>query len=111
MGPERIEADFVCVPETNAAEALAALPLGPVAVLRSTVQPGTTDQLAKELARPVLFMPEFLREATAKWDTLNPHLILIGTHDRELGEWLSSIFASLMTKTVSRRLPKWSSCR
>ncbi len=110
-GAERIEADFVCVPETNAAEALAALPLGPVAVLRSTVQPGTTDQLAKELARPVLFMPEFLREATAKWDTLNPHLILIGTHDRELGEWLSSIFASLMTKTVSRRLPKWSSCR
>ena len=32
-GAERIEADFVCVPETNAAEALAALPLGPVAVL------------------------------------------------------------------------------
>ena len=100
MDAENIDVDFVCVPEAFAAEALGALPEGSVAVLRSTVPPGTTDRLAKTLGRPVLFMPEFLREATSKWDTLNPHLILIGTHDPELGDKVSSIFASLMTRTA-----------
>lgn len=95
-----IDVDFVCVPEAFAAEAVTGLPEGSIIVLRSTVTPGTTDRLATELGRPLLFMPEFLREATAAWDALNPNLVLIGSHDEEAGNLVGSIFAPLMSKVV-----------
>lgn len=49
--------------------------------IRSTVVPGTTDAIAKELGRPVVFVPEFLREATATTDALYPDKMVIGTHN------------------------------
>lgn len=95
-----IDVDFVCVPEAFAADAVTSLPEGSTIVLRSTVTPGTTDRLATELGRPLLFMPEFLREATAAWDALNPNLVLIGAHDEETGNRVGSIFTPLMAKVV-----------
>lgn len=99
-GATDIEVDFVCVPEAFAAEAVTGLQNASVIVLRSTVTPGTTDRLATELGRPLLFMPEFLREATAAWDALNPNLVLIGSHDNDTGNLVGSIFAPLMSKVV-----------
>ena len=95
-----IDVDFVCVPEAFAAEAITSLPDGSTIVLRSTVIPGTTDRLATELGRPLLFMPEFLREATAAWDALNPNLVLIGSHDAETGNLVGSIFTPLLAKVI-----------
>jgi UDPglucose 6-dehydrogenase len=95
-----VAVDFICVPEADAAEAITGLSGGSIVVLRSTVTPGTTDRLAMELGRPLLFMPEFLREATANWDALNPHLVLIGSHDEEAGTLVAGIFSPLMSNVV-----------
>lgn len=97
---EGVMVDFVCVPETFIEEALAVLPESPVAVIRSTVPPGTTDRLSEAYGRQFAFMPEFLREATAQWDALNPEFILIGCYDREKGAILSEIFAPLMVQVI-----------
>jgi GDP-mannose 6-dehydrogenase len=58
-------------------------------VLRSTMLPGSTEQLAAEfladpdLSRrvPVFYYPEFLREGTAVHDFENPSLGVVGTRD------------------------------
>jgi UDPglucose 6-dehydrogenase len=99
-GAKGVEVDFICVPEADAAEAITGLTGGSIIVLRSTVTPGTTDRLGTELGRPLLFMPEFLREATANWDALNPHLVLIGSHEEEAGNVVAGIFAPLMSNVV-----------
>ena len=97
---EGVEVDFVCVPETHLEEALGALPESPVAVIRSTVPPGTTDRLSESFGRQFAYMPEFLREATAQWDALNPEFILIGCYDREKGALLAELFAPLMVQVI-----------
>ena len=48
-------------------EIITGLPMAPV-FIRTTLLPGTTDRLTKELGRPVYFMPEFLTERTAYQD-------------------------------------------
>lgn len=87
---------FLCVPENKLREALTSAPDCPVTVVRSTVPPGTTEALSAELGRPLAFMPEFLREATALWDELNPAFVLIGCQDEELGKTLLQLFNPLM---------------
>jgi UDPglucose 6-dehydrogenase len=95
-----IETDvlFICVPETRVREALASAPCSAITVIRSTVPPGTTELLSAEMGRPLAFMPETLREATYIWDALNPHFILIGSHDEEQGRVLADLFAPLMVQ-------------
>lgn len=60
----------------------AVLPLvgkGTIAVVKSTLLPGTTDALQKEFPdRIVLHSPEFLREANAAYDAAHPVRNLIG---------------------------------
>ena len=92
--------DFVCVPETRLEEALTHLPDSPIAVIRSTVPPGTTERLSEKLGRSFAYMPEFLRQATAQWDALNPPFVLIGSFDREQGATLAELFAPLMVQVV-----------
>jgi UDPglucose 6-dehydrogenase len=89
---------FICVPENRVREALASAPYSPVTVIRSTVPPGTTERLSAEMGRPLVFMPETLREATSVWDALNPHFILIGCHDDAQGQVLADLFAPLMVR-------------
>ena len=95
-----VQVDFVCVPETHLEEALAVLPESPIAVIRSTVPPGTTDRLSEAYGRQFAFMPEFLKEATAQWDALNPEFILIGCYDRDKGAVLAELFAPLMVQVI-----------
>ena len=51
----------------------------PVYILKSTVLPGTTDQLSKKYSNlKIIFSPEFLTERTAKLDMLTQTRIILG---------------------------------
>lgn len=53
-----------------------------VVAIKSTVEPGTTEKLAKETKMNICFVPEFLRERCAITDfTENHDVCIIGTHD------------------------------
>lgn len=56
-----------------------------LAVIKSTVIPGTTDRLAKKLKLKLAFCPEFLREKAAYTDFVENHdVCVIGAyHDRD----------------------------
>lgn len=59
---------------------------GRVAIIKSTILPGTTEKLQKMFPdRIVLHSPEFLTEKTAKYDASNPDRNIIGYVD-ERGE-------------------------
>jgi len=71
------------------AEALRARPKKHVLIYRSTMLPGSTEELVKEFlgeiaddgSLEVLFYPEFLRESTAVADFREPSLVVVGTRD------------------------------
>ena len=98
LSPEVV---FVCVPEQTVPDTLASMREWPLTVIRSTVPPGSTDRLSRELGRPLVFMPETLREATALSDALNPPFILIGTHDEAQGQKVAQLFAPLLAPTTT----------
>ena len=52
---------------------------GPIYILKSTVLPGTTENLAKKYPKfKIIFSPEFLTERTAKLDMLTQSRIILG---------------------------------
>ena len=62
---------FVCVPtppradgacDTSAVEEVVGWVESPLVVIRSTIPPGTTDRLAKETGKRIVFQPEYLGE-------------------------------------------------
>jgi UDPglucose 6-dehydrogenase len=60
-------------------EALQLVGKGKIAVIKSTVLPGTTALLQKKFPRIILlFSPEFLSEATASYDVSNPFAVIVG---------------------------------
>lgn len=72
-------------------------------VVKSTVVPGTTENVVKPLLEKhsnkhcgsdfgLCMNPEFLREGSALHDTLNPDRIIIGEHDKKSGETLESLY-------------------
>lgn len=76
-----------------------------VVVVKSTVPPGTTEELVlktlekysdKKVGKEIglCMNPEYLREETAYEDSLNPWLIVIGEYDKKSGEVLESVFSS-----------------
>lgn len=80
---DRADVVFVCVPTPHEAgrgfdhsylmEAVASIAGSKVVVIKSTVLPGTTDELQRRYPRHrFMFNPEFLREATAIYDMAHP---------------------------------------
>ena len=79
---------FIAVPTPttehgfDASALRAVLPLtgtGSVVIIKSTLLPGTTEELQKEFPdRIVLHSPEFLREANAAYDAAHPNRNLVG---------------------------------
>jgi len=74
-----------------------------VVVVKSTVVPGTTENVVKPILQKhsrrqcgsdfgLCMNPEFLREGSALEDTLNPDRIVIGEHDRTSGDTLESLY-------------------
>ena len=87
---------FICVPEANVLDALSSTSHGSVTVIRSTVPPGTTDDLSERFGRQLAHMPAFLRQATALWDTLNPPFLLVGCRNRDNSQYLAELLAPLL---------------
>ena len=79
---------FVCVPtpttpkgfDLSIVEAgLSLVGRGKIAVIKSTILPGSTEKLQKKFpSLTLLFSPEFLSVATAKQDTDNPFINIVG---------------------------------
>jgi len=71
--------------------------------IRSTVVPGTTDNLVRSTIEKrsqkkagrdfgVVMQPEFLRQGSAIHDTVNPDRIVIGQYDQKSGETLMNVY-------------------
>jgi len=84
-------------------EALGKKAMYHVVVVKSTVVPGTTQNIVKPILERqsrkqcgsdfgLCMNPEFLREGSALEDTLNPDRIVIGEHDRRSGDTLESLY-------------------
>lgn len=82
-------------------------------VVKSTVIPGTTGGLVRKTLEEssgksfpsdfgLCFNPEFLREGSAIFDTMNPDALIVGTEDPRSGEQLLDLYREFYGKT---RLP------
>lgn len=63
-------------------------------VIKSTVPIGTTSAIAKT-GKKVVHIPEFLREATALGDAMNPDFVLVGSPDRTIYDSLISLLGEV----------------
>jgi UDPglucose 6-dehydrogenase len=76
-----------------------------VIAIKSTVPPGTTQQLLNETSLNICFVPEFLREWCATDDFINNHkLLAIGCNTQEVFEISKKSHGSL-PETVCRLTP------
>ncbi|MEK7647095.1 MAG: hypothetical protein AAB378_01810 [Patescibacteria group bacterium] len=87
---------FVCVPtpsrkdgrcDASIVESVVAQfrnvgPWDKIVVIKSTVEPGTTNALEKKYNVAILFNPEFLTEARAEQDFVNPDRQIVGFTER-----------------------------
>ena len=71
-------------------------------VVRSTVFPGTCEEVVAPLVEPravVVANPEFLREGSAVKDFMEPSLVVVGSHDRAAALRVASLYAGLPMET------------
>jgi len=87
----------------------------PVFVIRSTVPPGTTENLAVSILEQasgkkypkdfgVCMNPEFLREVSAEKDFSNPWMVVIGSNDKSAGLLLEEIYKKFNCPVVHMSL-------
>jgi UDPglucose 6-dehydrogenase len=68
----------------------------PVIAIKSTVIPGTVDQLIEQYKYDyIVSNPEFLTQRTAKLDFINPARVVIGAHLSDAGEILERYYRLL----------------
>jgi UDPglucose 6-dehydrogenase len=76
-------------------------------VVKSTVVPGTTENMVKPSVEEssgkrcgvdfgLCMNPEFLREGSALYDTLHPDRVIIGEHDEKSGDVLESLYRDFL---------------
>lgn len=85
--------------------ALEALPAGPHAVLRSTMPPGTSQQIATAYDRPVTFWPEYIGEtqfAARRWSGFVPAFVVLGGEPGCSG---TRAFADLLAEAYGPEAP------
>jgi UDPglucose 6-dehydrogenase len=107
-----VEFVFLCLPtpqsedgsadlsyvESVAAEIGPVLPVDAIVINKSTVPVGTTNRVARILARDdvhVVSNPEFLREGSALQDCLHPDRIVIGADHQDAAMRVASLFEHL----------------
>ncbi len=80
-------------------------------VVKSTVTPGTTEKMVKPTIEThsnkhcgidfgLCMNPEFLREGSALYDTLNPDRIVIGEHDKKSGDVLEALYRDFYSEKM-----------
>lgn len=67
-------------------------------VIKSTVTPGTTERLSKDLSMTIGFNPEFLTEANSYNDFRFQPLIVLGADDQGINAVLSQVYSEFNTK-------------
>ena len=103
---------FVCVPTpykenqeydlSYLEEAVAKIPDGKIVVIKSTVNPGTTDYFQQKYPnKKFMFNPEFLTELSAKEDFFHPDMQILGV-GKESYELASKIMLMLPPAEVMR---------
>lgn len=72
----------------------------PIIVLKSTIVPGTTRRLSKDLKYPrMAFNPEFLTEANYLMDFVNADRVVVGTDNNEVKQWIIDLYRATFPKT------------
>ena len=106
VGDEIIESDiaFICLPEALVVPEQLASYKTSLFVVRSTVPPGTCENIQDRLGIHTLHNPAFLREITAIMDSFNPDRVVIGECCKEHGDIINGIYEAL-------RRPIYRSCR
>lgn len=112
------EVVYVCVPTPSAPDGscdtsivrevvgdLAAIRYRGVVALKSTVEPGTTDSLAKLYPKLTLaFVPEFLRERHAVTDFVENHdVLVVGAYDADAAQLVIRSHGNLPRQIVVTR--------
>ena len=80
-------------------------------VVKSTVIPGTTENMVKPILEKysskkcgiefgLCMNPEFLREGSALYDTLNPDRIIIGEYDDKTGSTLETLYRDFYAENM-----------
>lgn len=80
-------------------------------VVKSTVVPGTAQNLVKPMLEKhsnkrcgtdfgLCMNPEFLREGSAIYDTLHPDRIIIGEHDKTSGDTLQNLYQEFCSEEL-----------
>jgi UDP-glucose 6-dehydrogenase len=89
-------------------EALSLVPKGKIAVIKSTVVPGTTEALQKKMPDiTILCSPEFLSEKTAREDTDHPTNTIIGLGaDTDIHRNAAAIILNILPKGVNEYVCK-----
>jgi UDPglucose 6-dehydrogenase len=84
-------------------------------VVKSTVPPGTTENVVKRAIETLsgkkvgeelglAMNPEFLREGSSIEDTLNPDRVIIGEYDKRSGDTLLKLYRMFYRKSMPRLL-------
>ncbi len=76
----------------NAVESVNEINKATIIVIKSTVVPGTASALSKLINKNIVSNPEFLREGSAIYDTINPDRIVVGGKNKDDIETVSSIW-------------------
>jgi UDPglucose 6-dehydrogenase len=109
---------FICINETNhemsnldkLVDTLVKLNDRCIFVIRTTVIPGTTDYLIQKYNRVFAFMPEFLTQKMAKFDTRYPDKLIIGAQEYGIFFILKNLFGNhqnlLHVKPIEAELGK-----
>lgn len=113
---------FICTPEQAVESITGAIEddrifRKHIVVVRSTVPPGTCEQLSKKHGFPIFHNPEFLREAHSILDAVNPPFIVLGGPDGLGLTALTELYSPFrkpiftMTSTESEMLKLWQNAK
>jgi len=99
---------FICVREEHVEEVIQTLKSARaksaltwnIIVVRSTVNPGTTEYLQKQYALHICHNPEFLTEAQSQWDFLNPGRVVFGECCKEHGDILQQLYTPFLVQII-----------